>query len=148
MALSTPSCTGRMHRPGAVGSERPYDCGHDSCNSGIGGQSSPNPLRTACRCLYGRLKPVSGGSFCEWKGMASYVEIQGTPAMRPRVAWTYRDPTPAFIVTANYLAFYPHAMDACYVGEEKVQPQVGDIYCGWITANIRGPCKGAAGTAD
>ena len=72
---------------------------------------------------------------------------QGARAMRPRVAWTYRDPTPSFTVIANYLAFYPHAMDACYVGEEQVQPQVGDFYGGWITANIRGPFKGGDGTA-
>ena len=94
-----------------------------------------------------RLDPVVGGSFCEWKGMASYFDIQGARAMRPRVAWTYRDPTPAFNVIANYLAFYPHAMDACYVGEEQVQPQVGDFYGGWITANIPGPFKGGDGTA-
>jgi hypothetical protein len=37
-------------------------------------------------------------------------------------------------------------MDACFVDGERVQPQDGDFYGGWITSAIVGPFKGGAGT--
>ncbi|MCL7453612.1 MAG: hypothetical protein M8467_11265 [Anaerolineae bacterium] len=37
-------------------------------------------------------------------------------------------------------------LDACYVGEEKVQAQAGGFYGGWITKDIVGPFKGEPGT--
>ena len=44
------------------------------------------------------------------------------------------------------VAFYPGKMDACYVNGEKVKPQPGGFYGGWITAAITGPFKGESGT--
>jgi hypothetical protein len=44
------------------------------------------------------------------------------------------------------VAFYASRVDACFVGDERVQPQAGDFYGGWITARITGPFKGAPGT--
>ena len=93
-----------------------------------------------------RLESIAATSFCEWKGMASYYDIAGARSMRPRVAWTYHEPTPEFSDMAHYVAFYPQAMDACYVDGEQVQAQQGDFYGGWITSNIRGPFKGGVGT--
>ena len=49
------------------------------------------------------LELARGQSYCEWKGAASYYDIQGARAMRPRVAWTYHDPTPAFVDIAHYI---------------------------------------------
>jgi len=37
-------------------------------------------------------------------------------------------------------------MDACLLNGEKVKPQPGGFYGGWITDNIVGPFKGEAGT--
>ena len=37
-------------------------------------------------------------------------------------------------------------MDACTVGEERVTPQPGVFYGGWVTARIVGPFKGEHGT--
>jgi hypothetical protein len=37
-------------------------------------------------------------------------------------------------------------MDACWLDEERVRSQPGDFYGGWITADLRGPFKGAPGT--
>jgi len=37
-------------------------------------------------------------------------------------------------------------MEACYVGQEKVHPQEGSFYGGWITDDIVGPFKGGPGT--
>jgi hypothetical protein len=38
-------------------------------------------------------------------------------------------------------------MDACYVDGERVTPQPGGFYGGWITHDIVGPFKGEPGTS-
>ncbi|AFZ12644.1 protein of unknown function DUF427 [Crinalium epipsammum PCC 9333] len=86
------------------------------------------------------------GSFCEWKGMATYYTLTVEEKLAPNVAWSYPNPTPAFAAIKNYIAFYPQIMDACYVNGEKVQPQPGGFYGGWITSDIVGPFKGEPGT--
>jgi len=37
-------------------------------------------------------------------------------------------------------------VDAAYLGEEKVAPQAGGFYGGWITSAVVGPFKGEPGT--
>ena len=37
-------------------------------------------------------------------------------------------------------------MDACFVDEERVTPQEGGFYGGWITSELVGPFKGGPGT--
>ncbi len=81
-------------------------------------------------------------SFCEWKGSATY----WTVGENVDVGWCYESPTPAFRAIAGYIAFYAGPMDGCYVGEEKVTPQPGGFYGGWITKNLKGPFKGAPGS--
>jgi uncharacterized protein (DUF427 family) len=85
-------------------------------------------------------------TFCEWKGVANYYTIVVGDKQIVNGAWFYANPTPAFTVIQNYVAFYPSKMDACYVDQEKVQPQSGDFYGGWITQDIVGPFKGSSNT--
>lgn len=85
-------------------------------------------------------------SFCEWKGQAGYYTIIVGDKQAPNAAWFYPDPTPAFASIKDYVAFYPGLMDTCYVDSERVQPQPGDFYGGWITSDIVGPFKGGPGT--
>ena len=93
------------------------------------------------------LKPVaSGRSFCEWKGLAGYYNLEVGDRQVINAAWYYPQPTPEFAPIKDYIAFYPSKMDACYVDGELVKAQPGDFYGGWITSNIVGPFKGAAGT--
>lgn len=94
----------------------------------------------------GALAPVSGGSFCEWKGRAAYFDVTGGGARARRAAWTVPAPTKAFAPIAGYVAFYAGSMDACFVGEERVRPQPGDFYGGWVTDNLDGLVKGGPGT--
>jgi len=61
-------------------------------------------------------------------------------------AYTYPEPSVAFGAIRDYLAFYAAPMDACFVGGERVTPQAGGFYGGWITSDIVGPFKGGAGT--
>lgn len=89
---------------------------------------------------------TSRQTYCEWKGQASYYTITVGERQARNGAWTYPRPTQAFISITNYVAFYPGAMDACYVDGERVQAQPGDFYGGWITSDIVGPFKGGPGT--
>jgi uncharacterized protein (DUF427 family) len=95
----------------------------------------------------GALAPAAGGSFCEWKGEAAYLDVRGGGVTAARAAWYYPDPVPAFAALRDHVAVYPGAMDACTVGGERVRPQDGGFYGGWITSEIVGPFKGGPGTA-
>jgi|SRR6478735_7532014 uncharacterized protein (DUF427 family) len=79
---------------------------------------------------------------CEWKGRATYLDVLDEAA----AGWTYREPVAAFAALRDHVAVYPGRMDACWLGDERVQSQDGDFYGGWITADLKGPFKGAAGT--
>ena len=92
------------------------------------------------------LRPCVGESWCEWKGAARYYDIQVPERTIAQAAWYFPRPTAEFRPLANYVAFYPSKMDACYVGEEQVEAQPGDFYGGWITPRLEGPFKGGPGT--
>lgn len=83
---------------------------------------------------------------CEFKGMARYWSVVVDDRRAPLAAWSYPDPVPEYEALRDHLAFYPSKMDACFRGDEKVEAQEGDFYGGWITSNLVGPFKGAAGT--
>ena len=92
------------------------------------------------------LREASKSSYCEWKGRASYYDVEVDDRRVANAAWYYRDPVPAFVLLKDCIAFYPSKMDACYVDGERVQAQAGDFYGGWITSRVVGPFKGGAGT--
>ncbi|HYB02324.1 MAG TPA: DUF427 domain-containing protein [Ktedonobacteraceae bacterium] len=92
------------------------------------------------------LLPNSRVTFCEFKGMASYYTISVNGKNIQNGAWYYSQPSKGFECIANYVAFYPSKMDACFVNGEKVQAQQSDFYGGWITSRVVGPFKGGAGT--
>jgi uncharacterized protein (DUF427 family) len=85
-------------------------------------------------------------SFCEWKGESKYFHVTVGGKEVRFAAWAYPRPTGAFAAIRDFFAFYAGPMDACYVGEERVTPQPGGFYGGWITDDIVGPFKGASGT--
>ena len=92
------------------------------------------------------LVEASGSSYCEWKGRAGYYSVVMDGVRLEKVAWYYADPTSAFQPIRNYIAFYPQPMDSCFVDDERVVPQAGDFYGGWITSDLVGPFKGGSGT--
>ncbi len=92
------------------------------------------------------LIPVGGGSYCEWKGQAQYFDVVMAGKVVKRAAWSYARPTSGFVGIAGHVALYAGLMDACFVGEERVIPQPGDFYGGWVTSNLRGALKGSKGT--
>ncbi|KAL8916638.1 MAG: hypothetical protein Q9208_008397 [Pyrenodesmia sp. 3 TL-2023] len=90
----------------------------------------------------------SHSSFCEWKGAATYWNI-ANPGNEAEVVknriWSYPQPTKGFSAIKDYLSFYAGPWD-CYVDGERVEPQPGDFYGGWVTSDIEGPIKGGPGT--
>lgn len=94
----------------------------------------------------GVLTPVQGSSFCEWKGAARYFDLSGGAVTARRAGWAYDRPTARFAALVGHVAFYAGLMEACFVGDERVIPQPGDFYGGWVTSNLDGIAKGAQGT--
>ncbi len=92
------------------------------------------------------LLAAPGQSFCEFKGIARYWSLDVSGTLSERAAWSYPDPTPKFSDIKDCLAFYASRVDECWVGREKVMPQPGDFYGGWITSRVVGPFKGSEGT--
>ena len=98
------------------------------------------PPEDVCKEL---LLPVSGSSVCEWKGVANYFALGRDPSVP--VAWVYPRPRPRFEKIRDFFAFYPGRI-ACFVDGERVFPQPGRFYGGWITSDVVGPFKGEPGT--
>ncbi|NIR52742.1 DUF427 domain-containing protein [candidate division KSB1 bacterium] len=92
------------------------------------------------------LMKTPGGSVCEWKGIAQYYSLVVDNKRADKAAWYYSDPTSAFQPIRNYVAFYAERVDACYIDGERVTPQPGSFYGGWITREIVGPFKGKPGS--
>lgn len=94
----------------------------------------------------GFLVPASKRTLCEWKGGAVYHDIVVGDRIAKDAAWSYPSPTPDFGPVRDHFAFYAGRVDACFLDGERVTPQAGDFYGGWITRHVAGPFKGLPGT--
>lgn len=94
----------------------------------------------------GILHRAGGSSLCEWKGGASYWDVVMDGAVLERVGWSYPSPTRSFARLKDHVAFYARPFDGCFVDGQKVTPQAGPFYGGWITDGFAGPFKGGPGT--
>ncbi|WP_171206335.1 MULTISPECIES: DUF427 domain-containing protein [unclassified Ruegeria] len=92
------------------------------------------------------LTKTSIRSYCEWKGVASYWDVQSGAAKATKAAWSYEEPTTRFEQIKGYVAFFAGLMGGCFVGKHRVIPQPGDFYGGWVTENLKGRIKGSPGT--
>ena len=93
----------------------------------------------------GCLHPANGrSSFCEWKGIASYWDLSCCDGSqrRQRAAWSYPQPSAAFADVAGWISLYPAQTDGCWLEGERVEPQPGQFYGGWISSWTIGPFKG------
>lgn len=90
-----------------------------------------------------RLVPVEGQSMCEWKGLARYFALAAAPDIV--IAWGYPQSREPYAALRDCLSFYPGRIE-CYVDDERVRPQPGRFYGGWITSDLVGPFKGEPGT--
>ncbi|HEY7559591.1 MAG TPA: DUF427 domain-containing protein [Candidatus Binatia bacterium] len=91
------------------------------------------------------LKPFPGTSICEWKGEAKYWKLETSTPAREAIAWSYPRAQAPYGAISGHYSFYPGRVE-CFVDSERVRPQPGYFYGGWITNEIVGPWKGDPGT--
>jgi uncharacterized protein (DUF427 family) len=91
------------------------------------------------------LQALPGSSQCEWKGAAKYWSLEDSSAAREAIGWSNPAAWPPYHSIAGYLSFYPGRVE-CFVDDQRVRPQPGYFYGGWITDEIVGPWKGEPGT--
>ena len=94
--------------------------------------------------IWDMLQLAPGASVCEWKGLAQYWRLATNPDATV-VGWSYPKPKATFEPIRGYISFYP-AVLRCYVDGERVRPQPGRFYGGWVTREIVGPFKGEPGS--
>jgi uncharacterized protein (DUF427 family) len=85
-------------------------------------------------------------SFCEWKGWAGYFDVDVAGEVMTGAAWSYPAPTPGFVILRDHIAFYAAPFEVCMVDGERVTPQPGGFYGGWVTSREAGPFKGVPGS--
>lgn len=90
------------------------------------------------------LQKTEESSMCEWKGPATYWDVVLPDNTIPKAAWSYEDPFEEYKSLKSYISFYPALLE-CFVDGERVRPQPGGFYGGWITSEIVGPVKGEPG---
>jgi len=95
---------------------------------------------------FGELVREARTTVCEFKGRAAYWTVVAGGARALAAAWGYPDPAPGYEVLADRFTVYPERMDACWVDDERVEPQPGGFYGGWVTADVVGPFKGGPGS--
>jgi uncharacterized protein (DUF427 family) len=102
--------------------------------------------------MSGVLVKTDEWTICEWKGIAFAYDIVVDGVTVRSAAWSYPDPLTdlgaGYERIAEYFAFYAARVDACFVGDERVRPQGGGFYGGWITSNLTGPIKGDPGSGN
>jgi uncharacterized protein (DUF427 family) len=86
-------------------------------------------------------------TWCEFKGIARYLDVRVGPRRSEAAGWSYPKPTPGYEALRDHVAFYPGRVDGAWLGEERVEAQAGDFYGGWITADLVGPFKGSPRTS-
>ncbi len=98
----------------------------------------------------GVLSKTDEWSICEWKGVAFYFDVKVGRNIEEKAAWAYPEPIDDlgqdYTRLANYVAFYPSRMDKCLLDGERVRPQPGGFYGGWVTDDVVGPIKGEPGS--
>lgn len=93
------------------------------------------------------LQPFPGASVCEWKGTAKYWSLKTPGSSAEAIGWTYLAARPPYETISGYFSFYPGRLE-CFVDSERVRPQPGRFYGGWVTDEIVGPWKGEPGTEN
>ena len=110
--------------------------------------SSPPTIYVPLEDVRAELLEEAGGhhTVCEWKGRASYFHLDGAGERAEHAAFHYPEPREGFEQLLGHVSFYPGRVEAAYLDDERVTPQAGSFYAGWITAEIEGPFKGEPGT--
>ncbi len=80
------------------------------------------------------LRSNSEQTWCEIKGDAHYYDLVVGDRVSESAAWCYPEPLAGFADIQYAIAFYPGRVDECTIDGERVTPEPGDYYGGWITS--------------
>ncbi|HEY2221940.1 DUF427 domain-containing protein [Actinomycetospora sp.] len=99
----------------------------------------------------GVLRPAQRRTVCEWKGTARYVDIVVPGVTLEAVGWWYPEgseggASASYPILADRVSLYPTPFDRITLDGERVVPQPGGFYGGWITQDVVGPFKGGPGS--
>ena len=111
-------------------------------------ETSHPPTFYLPRTAFGaHLHPARRTTVCEWKGVARYVDVvvPGAAPLRD-VGWWYPAPDARYPELYDRVAVYAGPFDEITLDDERVVPQPGGFYGGWMTSEIVGPVKGGPGT--
>ncbi|MCX6463353.1 MAG: DUF427 domain-containing protein [Pseudonocardiales bacterium] len=111
-------------------------------------ETSHPPTFYLPRAAFGpHLVPVERTTFCEWKGVARYVDVvvPGAPPLR-EVGWWYPEPDARYPELHDRVAVYAGPFGSITLDGVPVVPQPGGFYGGWITPEVVGPFKGGPGS--
>ena len=84
-------------------------------------------------------------TFCEGRGVASYWTLNVRGREAEAAAWSYDAPSRVYERLSGYIGFCASRVDACYVGEERVQPQRRECSGGWTTTKPPEPFEDGSG---
>ncbi len=102
-------------------------------------------------CENGALRQTDAWTICEWKGLAYACDVVANGRRIGNGAWSYPEPLTdlgmGYERIAGFFAFYASKLD-CYLDEERVAPQPGGYYGGWVTRDLTGPIKGEPGSGN
>ncbi|MEM7221308.1 MAG: DUF427 domain-containing protein [Pseudomonadota bacterium] len=87
-----------------------------------------------------------GGSVCEWKGVAQSIHCAPASGGERDVGWRYVRMFAEFAALYRWCAFYAARVE-CLVDGVRAAPQPGGYYGGWVLPGLKGPIKGAPGSA-
>ena len=83
-------------------------------------------------------------TYCEWKGRATYFDLEVGGSGRAAAAWHYPEPREAFAELRGHIAFYAGRVDAAYLGDERVRPAGRQLLRRLGHRRDRGPVQGRA----
>jgi uncharacterized protein (DUF427 family) len=87
------------------------------------------------------LKQTGRTFHCEWKGISQELSLPSAP----QAGWVLDAVYPEFGELCGWYAFYPQHL-SCFINQERAGAQPGGYYGGWVTSDLVGPIKGAAGS--
>jgi uncharacterized protein (DUF427 family) len=111
-------------------------------------ETSHPPTFYLPRTAFGQhLRAGERTTVCEWKGVARYVDVlvEGGEPVRD-AGWWYPEPDRRYPELRDRVALYPGLLDEITLDGERVRPQPGGFYGGWVTDDVVGPFKGGPGS--
>lgn len=90
-------------------------------------------------------------ALCEWKGVSRFLDLVAGDVRVDKAGWRFPHPFSdlkgGYERLVGHVALFPAKFD-CRLDGEKITPQEGGYYGGWIDRRLKGPFKGAEGTED